>query len=51
VTPAQCGLRRAFAVVRRLKRVIGLGRVLEHAKGTSSDAGNGRWHLNVLYRY
>ena len=27
------------------------GRVLEHAKGTSSDSGNSRWHLNVLYRY
>jgi hemolysin activation/secretion protein len=27
------------------------GHVIEQAQGISSDAGNSRWHLNVLYRY
>lgn len=27
------------------------GRAIEQAQGSSSDAGNSRWHLNVLYRY
>jgi hemolysin activation/secretion protein len=27
------------------------GRVIDQAEGSSSDAGNSRWHLNVLYRY
>lgn len=34
-----------------LSATLDYGRVLNHARGTASDAGNSRWHLSVLYRY
>ncbi len=34
-----------------LSASLDYARVLDQARGASSDAGNSRWHLSVLYRY